>query len=47
MLSRDRKNDEELFQKNTAGREGMPLLEGGYCYEDLGINIHAFCEGFQ
>lgn len=23
------------------------LLEGGYYHEDLGINIHAFCDGFR
>ena len=33
-------------EKHCQGRR-YALLEGGYCYEDLGINIHAFCEGFQ
>ncbi|HPD61591.1 MAG TPA: histone deacetylase family protein [Thermodesulfobacteriota bacterium] len=33
-------------EKHCYGRR-YALLEGGYCYEDLGINIHAFCEGFR
>jgi len=33
-------------EKHCQGRR-YALLEGGYCYEDLGINIHAFCEGFR
>ena len=33
-------------QKHCQGRR-YALLEGGYNYMDLGINIHAFCEGFR
>ncbi|MBN2467235.1 MAG: histone deacetylase family protein [Deltaproteobacteria bacterium] len=33
-------------ESHCAGRR-YALLEGGYCYEDLGIIIHAFCEGFK
>jgi len=33
-------------EKHCRGRR-YALLEGGYYYEDLGINIHAFCEGFR
>jgi acetoin utilization deacetylase AcuC-like enzyme len=36
----------DFSEKHCQGRR-YALLEGGYCYEDLGINIHAFCEGFQ
>jgi len=36
----------EFSEKHCKGRR-YALLEGGYCYEDLGINIHAFCEGFK
>jgi len=33
-------------EKHCGGRR-YALLEGGYYYEDLGINIHAFCDGFR
>ena len=33
-------------EKSCRGRR-YALLEGGYYYEDLGINIHAFCEGLR
>ena len=36
----------EFSDKHCRGRR-YALLEGGYCYEDLGINVHAFCEGFK
>ena len=36
----------EFSEQHCRGRR-FALLEGGYCYEDLGINIHAFCEGFR
>jgi acetoin utilization deacetylase AcuC-like enzyme len=36
----------DFSEKHCQGKR-YALLEGGYCYEDLGINIHAFCEGFQ
>jgi acetoin utilization deacetylase AcuC-like enzyme len=36
----------DFSEKHCHGRR-YALLEGGYCYEDLGINIHAFCEGFR
>ncbi len=33
-------------EKHCQGRR-YALLEGGYNYNDLGMNIHAFCEGFR
>jgi acetoin utilization deacetylase AcuC-like enzyme len=33
-------------EKHCRGRR-YALLEGGYYYDDLGINIHAFCDGFR
>jgi acetoin utilization deacetylase AcuC-like enzyme len=36
----------DFSEKNCYGRR-YALLEGGYFYEDLGKNIHAFCEGFR
>ncbi len=36
----------DFSEKHCRGKR-YALLEGGYCYEDLGINIHAFCEGFR
>ena len=36
----------DFAEKHCRGRR-YALLEGGYCYEDLGKNIHAFCEGFK
>ena len=36
----------EFSEKHCGGRR-YALLEGGYCYEDLGFNVHAFCEGFR
>ncbi|MBW2144655.1 MAG: histone deacetylase family protein [Deltaproteobacteria bacterium] len=33
-------------EKHCRGRR-YALLEGGYYYEDLGVNIHAFCDGFR
>ena len=36
----------DFSEKHCQGRR-YALLEGGYCYEDLGINIHAFCEGLR
>ena len=36
----------EFSEKHCGGRR-YALLEGGYCYEDLGYNVHAFCEGFS
>lgn len=36
----------EFSVRHCSGRR-YALLEGGYYYEDLGINIHAFCEGFR
>ncbi|HMK60692.1 MAG TPA: hypothetical protein VK452_06065 [Dissulfurispiraceae bacterium] len=36
----------EFSEKHCSGRR-YALLEGGYCYEDLGYNVHAFCEGFM
>lgn len=36
----------EFSEKYCKGRR-YALLEGGYHYADLGINIHAFCEGFR
>jgi acetoin utilization deacetylase AcuC-like enzyme len=36
----------EFSERHCSGRR-YALLEGGYYYEDLGINIHAFCEGFR
>ena len=35
------------FAENHCNGRRYALLEGGYCYEDLGINVHAFCEGFR
>ncbi|HTZ18948.1 MAG TPA: hypothetical protein VMB78_10970 [Dissulfurispiraceae bacterium] len=35
------------FSERRCGGRRYALLEGGYCYEDLGYNIHAFCEGFK
>ena len=35
------------FSENHCNGRRYALLEGGYCYEDLGINVHAFCEGFR
>jgi len=36
----------EFSEKHCGGRR-YALLEGGYCYEDLGFNVHAFCNGFR
>ncbi|HWR89481.1 MAG TPA: hypothetical protein VN260_04440 [Dissulfurispiraceae bacterium] len=36
----------EFSEKHCQGRR-YALLEGGYHYADLGLNIHAFCEGFR
>jgi acetoin utilization deacetylase AcuC-like enzyme len=36
----------EFSEKHCRGRR-YALLEGGYNYKDLGMNIHAFCEGFE
>ena len=36
----------DFSEKHCRGRR-YAILEGGYCYEDLGKNIHAFCEGFK
>ena len=36
----------EFSEEHCNGRR-YALLEGGYNYNDLGINIHAFCEGFR
>jgi acetoin utilization deacetylase AcuC-like enzyme len=36
----------DYSEKHCRGRR-YALLEGGYHYADLGINIHAFCEGFR
>lgn len=35
------------FAEKSCQGKRYAILEGGYCYEDLGINIHAFCEGFR
>ena len=35
----------EFSEKRCRGRR-YALLEGGYNYADLGMNVHAFCEGF-
>jgi acetoin utilization deacetylase AcuC-like enzyme len=36
----------EYSEEHCSGRR-YALLEGGYYHEDLGINVHAFCEGFR
>ena len=36
----------DFSEKNCHGRR-YALLEGGYNHKDLGMNIHAFCEGFR
>jgi acetoin utilization deacetylase AcuC-like enzyme len=36
----------DFSEKHCGGRR-YALLEGGYCYEDLGFNVHAFCDGFR
>lgn len=36
----------EFSERRCQGRR-YALLEGGYCYADLGLNVHAFCEGFR
>ncbi len=36
----------DFAERHCSGRR-YALLEGGYHYADLGINIHAFCEGFR
>ena len=36
----------EFSEEHCKGRR-YALLEGGYNYNDLGINIHAICEGFR
>ena len=35
------------FAERRCGGKRYALLEGGYCYDDLGFNVHAFCEGFR
>ncbi len=37
----------KTFSETHCQGRRYALLEGGYYYEDLGINIHAFCEGFR
>jgi len=37
----------KAFSKSNCRGRRYALLEGGYNYNDLGINIHAFCEGFR
>jgi Deacetylases, including yeast histone deacetylase and acetoin utilization protein len=36
----------DFSERHCQGRR-YAILEGGYCYEDLGKNIHTFCEGFK
>lgn len=36
----------EFSEKRCGGRR-YALLEGGYYHEDLGVNVHAFCDGFR
>jgi len=36
----------DFAEERCEGRR-FGLLEGGYNFEDLGINIHAFCEGLR
>jgi len=36
----------KFSERHCSGRR-YALLEGGYCYEDLGYNVHAFCQGFR
>ena len=36
----------KTFSETHCQGRRYALLEGGYYYEDLGINNHAFCEGF-
>ncbi|HNR12554.1 MAG TPA: histone deacetylase family protein [Thermodesulfobacteriota bacterium] len=36
----------DFSEKHCRGRR-YALLEGGYYHQDLGINVHAFCEGFR
>jgi acetoin utilization deacetylase AcuC-like enzyme len=35
------------FAEEKCGGRRYGILEGGYNHEDLGINIHAFCEGLK
>jgi acetoin utilization deacetylase AcuC-like enzyme len=35
------------FSEQRCGGRRFALLEGGYYHEDLGVNVHAFCEGFR
>jgi acetoin utilization deacetylase AcuC-like enzyme len=35
------------FSEKRCGGKRYAILEGGYHYQDLGINIHAFCDGFR
>lgn len=37
----------KAFSEKHCGGRRYALLEGGYYHEDLGINVHAFCEGFR
>jgi acetoin utilization deacetylase AcuC-like enzyme len=36
----------DFAEQHCKGRR-YALLEGGYHYADLGLNVHAFCEGFR
>ncbi|MHA1130795.1 MAG: histone deacetylase family protein [Candidatus Helarchaeota archaeon] len=36
----------DFSEDNCHGRR-YALLEGGYYHQDLGINVHAFCQGFE
>ena len=35
------------FANDKTDGKRYALLEGGYYFEDLGINVHSFCEGFK
>ncbi|NHI93043.1 MAG: histone deacetylase family protein [Candidatus Lokiarchaeota archaeon] len=35
------------FSKEKTEGKRYALLEGGYYHADLGLNVHAFCEGFE
>ena len=36
----------DFAEERTNGKR-YALLEGGYYHEDLGLNVHSFCQGFK